>query len=99
MGDHYSYLQVRPALWIISNFYRIWVNEVGIRDNGMEMAILEKVFERVWFLVFSTSDLYQSFEAKYKGRLKSVLDQRGSFLQKLHYDRWAWPSKGQEFLK
>lgn len=67
-------LQVSPVLRIISNSYRIWVNEIGIRDNGMEIAILEKFLEGVGFRVFSASNLYYSFEVKYKGRLNSVLE-------------------------
>lgn len=53
----------------------------------MEMAILEKFLEGVGFRVFRASDRYYSFEVKYKGRLNSVLEQGGQFLQKLHYER------------
>lgn len=45
---------VLPTLGIICNFYRIWVDEeVGIRDDGVELVFVEQFLERVGFLVFS----------------------------------------------
>lgn len=54
-GDNFAINSlVLPTLGIICNFYRIWVDEeVGIRDDGMELVFVEQFLERVGFLVFS----------------------------------------------